>query len=82
MSLDERKARWTEMMDILRVNTVEAWVQRFLTQLGGDCGMAGPVEPETFLNEGLTPGVANENDTAATGASWLTSALGRITLSH
>jgi trehalose 6-phosphate synthase len=83
MSLDERKARWTEMMEILRVNTVDAWVERFLAQLGGDCSVAGPAESEPFLTTALaTPGIANENDTAATGASWLTSALGRVTLSH
>jgi len=36
MSLDERKARWAEMMNVLRVNTLEVWVRRFLEQLGGE----------------------------------------------
>jgi trehalose 6-phosphate synthase len=36
MSLDERKARWADMMGVLRVNTLEVWVQRFLEQLGGE----------------------------------------------
>ena len=82
MSLDERKARWTEMMDILRVNTVDNWVQRFLEQLGGDCSLIGPVEPaEEFLKDALAPGIANENDTVE-GSSWLASALSRFSLSH
>jgi trehalose 6-phosphate synthase len=83
MSLDERKARWNELIEILRVNTVDTWVQRFLEQLGGECSLIGPVEPEpnAFLKDSLGPGIANENG-AGEDSSWLVSALNRFSLSH
>ncbi|MEO8558836.1 MAG: alpha,alpha-trehalose-phosphate synthase (UDP-forming) [Rhodospirillales bacterium] len=34
MELDERRARWKEMYEILRINTLTRWHQRFLADLG------------------------------------------------
>jgi len=81
MSLDERKARWTEMMEILRLNTIDDWVERFLVQLGADYSPAGAVETEDFLKDALAPGIIKENDAVENG-TWLTSALNLLSLSH
>jgi trehalose 6-phosphate synthase len=80
MSLDERKARWSEMMETLRLNTVDTWVHRFLEQLGGDSSSIGTAEPEAFSKEGLAPGIAN--DDTAESSSWLANALNRFSLSY
>lgn len=33
MPLDERRARWSELMDVLRINTIGQWRERFLNAL-------------------------------------------------
>ncbi|MBJ6125012.1 alpha,alpha-trehalose-phosphate synthase (UDP-forming) [Microvirga splendida] len=45
MPREERRERWESMMGQLRVNTVDAWCQRFLSSLSGapDHGPAAPV---------------------------------------
>ncbi len=80
MSLDERKARWSEMMGSLRINTVDAWVKSFLGQLAGDCRFEGAAEGDGFFQENLlAPSTANENDVAER-ESWLTNAVSRFSL--
>jgi trehalose 6-phosphate synthase len=53
MSLDERRSRWSEMMEILRINTIDAWVQKFLQQLSG--GSSKAAENESPLKRTLAP---------------------------
>lgn len=40
MSLDERKDRWADMMDTLRLNSIEHWVDRFLQTLSAESDFA------------------------------------------
>jgi trehalose 6-phosphate synthase len=46
MPLDERKERWSSMMETLRLNSIEHWSARFLQALGGEADLA---EPERLL---------------------------------
>jgi trehalose 6-phosphate synthase len=82
MSLDERRARWNEMMEILRVNTIDAWVHRFLCQLGGESGVQEAVEGDPLLKKPfVVPSLASENEAGGSG-TWLASTLNRFSLSN
>ena len=53
MSIDERKARWSSMMSVLRSATVEDWAKRFLRQLGQGDDMApsaAPLAPSVWMS--------------------------------
>jgi trehalose 6-phosphate synthase len=81
MSLDERRSRWSEMMEVLRINTIDAWVQRFLTQLGGECGVTEASEGDPLLKKAFAPKLATENE-AGGDTPWLMSPLNRFSFSN
>ncbi len=66
MSLDERRSRWSEAMSVLRVNTIDAWVQKFLAQLAGQEGSVALLDGGDIP---LKKGLVLNRDNLATAAS-------------
>ena len=52
MPLDERKARWSAMMAVLRTNTVEEWARKFLRKLGPSGELSVESVPSAPLTQG------------------------------
>ncbi|HWJ88581.1 MAG TPA: trehalose-6-phosphate synthase [Pelagibacterium sp.] len=42
MPLDERKQRWTSLMDVARLHNVDNWADSYLSRLSGDADRIGP----------------------------------------